>query len=77
MIFSQTQKDQIRLWRSKGFSYTFIAHSLGKRYGEVKKFCEKEKIVKTVSTTKQGKDDHLFLEPVAQGKMYKNYVLHK
>jgi hypothetical protein len=78
MIFSQTEKDNIRLWRSGGFSYTFIAHSLNKKYGDVKKFCQDNKIIRTVSKLKPNKYDHLFLEKMNQGKFYKDYVkLHK
>lgn len=74
MIFNQEEKTKIKLWRSGGFSYTFIAHSLNKKYGDVKKFCVDNRIIRTVSNVKPNKYDHLFLEPVNQGKMYAQYV---
>ena len=77
MIFNQEEKAKIKLWRSGGFSYTFIASSLNKKYGDVKKFCERNNIIRTVSKVKPNKYDHLLDEPVAQGKMYAQYVNKK
>lgn len=72
-MFSPEQEKQIIDLRTDGFSYTYIAGKVKEKRMEVQAFCQVY-FKPEPKPIKVNKYDHLFNEPVAQGKMYKEYV---
>lgn len=72
-MFSPEQEKQIIDLHTDHFSDTYIAGKLGVKRILVKTFLEVYFQPK-LKPIKVNKYDHLFNEPVAQGKMHKEYV---
>lgn len=77
-VFTDKQIKKIRLLRLQNLSYQKISSRLDVSQHIVRKYCSdikpvKKEVVATKEIVKRGKYDHLFEEPICQGRNYNEY----